>query len=595
MTWIDWSIVALYVGAAVWIGFHFSDKASKSDAEFFVAGRSLPWYIAGTSMVATTFSSDTPLFVAAASRTDGIVANWIWWASALGGLATVWFFAKLWRRSEAITEIEFIAQRYEPSKTTDGLRIFRALYDSILVNLTIMASVTLAMSKILVVLLDLPSTPFMTLPIIGGITPIIAILVILGVCAVAYTALSGLYGVVYTDLIQFALAMGGAFALAGIVYVDMSSGPGLMANLEATEGFSPDKLAFLPQSMELNLETLTFLALISFSWLAIAAGPGFYVQRMLATRSERDAFLSIYWFTFCHYVIRSWPWIMVGIASLIYFPNIFDPEQSYPEMIDRFLPIGLKGVMVASLLAAFMSTLDTHINWGASYLINDIYKPFIKKGASPEHYVKASRTAMGIIVILALIVTSMVTEILAAYKYLLVMMSGISFVLIARWYWWRINAWSEISSLIISLIVGNALFFILLDTPDTDYFAIRLAINTIATTVLCIIVTYLTSGNAPTAHARTFYRKMRIAGPGWRRVRKLEGLEEAADGNLRTAFAGWATSALFIYSLLFAVGHIIFLQWLSASIWVLVGAVSGWLSFKQLQKVIPDTEKIGST
>ena len=364
MTPFDWAIVALYVAAALGIGVYFAKRAAAGTVEFFVAGRSLPWYVAGTSMVASTFSSDTPLFVAGMVREQGVYANWLWWSGGIGTLVSVFFFAHLWRRTRAVTEIEFLSRRYDPGTAVDALRVFRALFDGVFINCVIMASVTLAMSKIIVVILELSAEPLFTMPVFGGVTPSALILVALGVAAVLYTSLSGLYGVVYTDLIQFALAMVGAFALAVIVYVDLSQGGGSeVATLRDSPGFRADTMNLLPE-FGWDLKTATFFILISVGWWYGAPGGGFFLQRVLATRSERDAMLSLYWFGFCHYVLRSWPWIIVGLASLVYFPGLVDGEQAYPEMIQRFLPVGLKGIMVASLLAAFMSTLDTHMELG---------------------------------------------------------------------------------------------------------------------------------------------------------------------------------------------------------------------------------------
>ncbi|MCV6604029.1 MAG: hypothetical protein OIF34_01900, partial [Porticoccaceae bacterium] len=373
MALFDWVIVGLYVVLAIGIGLIFTKKASESTADFFVAGRSLPWYIAGTSMVATTFSADTPLFVAGLVREEGIYANWIWWTVIIGVMVSVFFFASLWRRSKVLTEVELIDLRYEKGPAANFLRVFKALLDGVFINCIIVASVTLAMSKIIVAILGLSSDPLFSIPLFGDITPTTAILVLLAVAAVAYTALSGLYGVVYTDLIQFALAIVGAIALAVIVYMDLQDKGGVLATLQAAPGFTPDTLRMFPE-FEWNLETATFFILITIGWINYAPGYGFYLQRTLAARTEKDAVLSLYWYAFCHLILRSWPWIIVGVASLVYFPSLVDGEQAYPQMIEAFLPVGLKGVMVAALLAAFMSTLDTHLNWGSSYLVNDIYQ-----------------------------------------------------------------------------------------------------------------------------------------------------------------------------------------------------------------------------
>ena len=583
MTWIDWSIVGLYVGAALGVGFYFVKRAAASTTDFFVAGRSLPWYIAGTSMVATTFSSDTPLWVAGAVREEGIYAVWIMWAGVLGTLATVFFFARLWRRSEVLTEIEFISRRYDASRAMHGLRMFKALFDGLFVNCVIMASVTLAMSKILAVILGLSREPLFLLPLLGPVTPDLALLALLGFSALLYTILSGLYGVVYTDLIQFTLAMVGAIALAVIVWLDLSAKGGLLLQLQTVPEFRLEQLNIFPE-FGWDLETATFFILVTVSWLFLAPGTGFYLQRVFAARSEKDAMLSIYWYCFCNYVLRSWPWIIVGVASLVYFPVLLDSEQAYPEMIDAFLPIGLKGIMVASLLAAFMSTLDTHMNWGASYIVNDIYQPYLAPGRDRRHYVTAARRAMVLLMVIAILIGTRLTGLLDAYKYLFVFWGGISFVLIARWYWWRINTWSEIATLATAAIVGNLLFIVLPDRPGEDWFAVRMLVNFIVATAVCIAVTYLTTRDGPSSQAVEFYKRMRIHGAGWSRVRRITGMAPL-DSDLKDNAIAWLASVLFIYGLLFASGYALFAQWSMAGLYSVVTLVAAMVVHKKFKVV----------
>ena len=582
MAFIDWVVVLGYVLSAFAVGIFFTKKAGGSTEDFFVAGRSLTWFVAGTSMVATTFSSDTPLFVAGAARESGIYSNWIWWAAAPAALATVFFFAHLWRRSGAVTEIEFISLRYDAGKAVAGLRVLRAINDGLFNNCIIMASVALAMSKIIAVMLDLPTAPVFLFGSFFGVTPMLLVLSALGALALTYTAISGLYGVVYTDLIQFILAMIGSIALAAIVYLDASGGEGFVHNLAAAPGFTDATARMLPGFDHFNLDVLTFLILITVSWLGMAPGAGHFVQRILATRSEKDAALSIYWYAFTNYVLRSWPWIIVGVASLIYFPELADPEQSYPEMIDRFLPAGLKGIMVASLLAAFMSTLDTHMNWGCSYLINDIYQPYLARQKNPRHYVKASRICMLLLALAAIAVATRISSILAVYKFLAVMGAGNAFLVIARWYWWRITIWSEIASLLSSLIVGISLLSVF---PGEEYFAVQLLINTLVTTLICLLVTYSTSRPGPTRQAETFYRKMRIHGPGWRRMQKKTGIAPRS-ADLTTSFIAWTASVVLLYCVLFGVGQLLFHNWPAAIALGALAVFSAWVVNGNLRVII---------
>ncbi|MCV6604202.1 MAG: Na+:solute symporter [Porticoccaceae bacterium] len=589
MTFIDWAIVAAYVVIAVAIGLYFTEKAKSSSDDFFVAGRSLPWFIVGTSMVATTFSTDTPLFVAGAVREEGIYANWIWWSAAIGALVSVFFFMHLWRRSRAVTEIEFVIQRYDNTPAMHGLRVFKAVFDGLFINCILMASVTLAMSKIIVVILGLSSDPLFHLPLIGAITPTLLILAILGVAAVIYTAMSGLYGVVYTDLVQFGLAMVGSIGLAVIVYVDLSANGGVMANLKQSPHFTADTLRMFPE-FGWNLDTATFLILVTVGWWYLAPGAGFYIQRTLAARSERDAMLGMYWFAICHYVLRSWPWIVVGVASLVYFPGLVDAESSYPEMIHEFLPVGLKGIMVASLLAAFMSTLDTHINWGTSYMINDIYKPYMKPDKSTGHYIKAARICMVLIAIIALVVATQITNLLTVVKYYTVIFGGVSFVLIARWYWWRINVWSEIAGFVGAAVIGNVLLFVLPDTADAQWFGVRTLLNLVLTALLVILVTWWTKTDKPSAQIETFYRRLRVPGAGWKRVKESTGIAPLS-ANLKTNTIACVASIAMLYSVLLGCGHALFGQWPEFALYAVVAAAAFLVIRQKLPQVLEQLQE----
>lgn len=584
MTLVDWGIVVAYVSAAVGIGILFARKASAGTTDFFVAGRSLPWYVAGTSMVATTFSSDTPLFVAGAVREQGIYANWIWWSGGIGVLVSVFFFAGLWRRTEALTEIEFIAQRYDKGLAADALRIIKALFDGVFINCIVIASVTLAMSKVIVVILGLSPAPLFSMPLLGEVTPVVLTLVILGTAAVLYTTLSGIYGVVYTDLIQFGLALVGAIALSVIVCSDLAQRGGVATNILRASGANPMTLQMFPD-FAWDLNTATFCILLTVGWWYHAPGTGYFIQRILATRSEKDAMLSVWWFAFCHFVLRSWPWIIVGAASLVYFPNLADAEQSYPQMIDRFLPVGLKGIMVASLLAAFMSTLDTQMNWGSSYLINDIYQPYIATERSPRHYVKAARIVMLILTVLAIMVATRITSILGMYQYLAVLLTGTAFVLVARWYWWRINIWSELASLLTAALVGNALLFLVPDQPGEEWFGVRMLITLVATMMVCIIVTLLTSRTGPTRQAIAFYRRLRIPWAGWARVRRLSGVDPLSGGIKDNLIACLASIGL-LYSLLLGAGHALLGQSGPFSVYACIAVISAFIVSKKMPRAL---------
>ena len=581
---LDWLIVGLYVVCAVVIGICFTRKASKSTDDYFVAGRSLSWFIAGTSIVATTFSSDTPLVVAGISRQSGISGHWFWLSAAMGQIATVFFFAKLWRMTEAMTDVEFIAQRYEPTRATSVLRIFKVFFDGVLLNCIVMASVTMAMAKVIKVMLNLPQSEVFHLPFIGGVDWAGIILFILGFTAVLYSALSGLYGVVYTDLIQFVLAMTGSIGLAVIVYAKSSSGEGFISKLAVSPGFETDFLDFFPNVNSSGLALFTFFVYIGMTWWRRVPGNGYYVQRLLATRSEKDSVLAFLWFNICQYVIRPWPWIIVGLFSLYYLPDLADHESSFPEMINAFLPTGLKGVMVASMLAAFMSTIDTHLNWGTSYIVNDFYKPFINSKKSMAHYILISRILMFALMITALLVASRLSSILGAYKYLSVVFGGIATVMIARWYWWRVNPFSEISAIIASLIIANLLQLILTSYNGKDLYAVRLVITVSLVTVTWVTVTLLTCPGKPTKHLVDFYAKMRIAGPGWKKVRKLAGIDPEKSELIHN-FLGWISCIVFIYSLTLGIGKLLFRKFVPASFCLALSILSGLVLIRILKKM----------
>ena len=591
MALLDWIVVIVYVIIAICIGIYFTKKASRSTTDFFVAGRTLPWFIAGTSIVATTFSCDTPLNVAGMTHRTGIFQNWFWWSMAIGQAATIFFFARLWRRTEALTDIEFVAKRYDPSEATSILRVFRVFYDGVVINCLVIASVTLAMAKILKVMLDLSDEALFQVPYFGGVTPTVILLLVLGASVVLYATLSGLYGVAYLDFVQFVLAMVGSIGLAIIVYVDASTagGTSMMEKLAAAPNFKEEIIRFFPDFKTFNLVTFTFLVYLFMVWWPHCPGYGYFVQRLLATRSEKDSMLAFLWYNICHYIIRPWPWIIVGIMALHYFPNLKDSESAFPEMINLFLPVGLKGIMVASLLAAFMSTIDTHLNWGTSYLINDLYRPFINKHASKKHYIRVSRIGMLVLTGVALFVTTKLTSIFAAYLYLAVLEAGLGTVMILRWYWWRVNPYSEIAGIATCFTVANLMYFILPNVvteagvTTTDYFSIRLIVTVVVVAVVWITVTLVTS-RKPSKQTIEFYKKMRISGPGWKKVRQLTGVEPF-PGEFRQNFIGWVSCSVFLLSILLSIGKFLFHQWAWGIFYLALAAVSGYILKKVMSKV----------
>ncbi len=595
MTTLDWCIVGGYVLIALVLGIIFIRKASHNTADFFVAGRSLPWWIAGTSLVATTFSTDTPVFVAGLARNEGIHGNWVWWSAAIGQTATIFFFAKLWRRTRVLTEVEFIRCRYDASLQRSVLRVFKVLFDGVMVNCIVMANVTVAATKIIQAVMGLGEDPVFEWVTSPGAEPLFtltesgAVLVVLGLCALFYSMASGLYGVVYTDLVQFVLAMVGTIWLAVVSFGRVTQDGSFGDQIAASPVFNPDAnmLSFIPSLSPLDLVAFTFLTYVFIASWQQAPGSGYLVQRMLATKSEKDSLLAFLWYNFCHYVLRPWPWIVVGLASMVIFPELTGDrtEDAFPQMINEMLGPGIKGIMVAAMLAAFMSTLDTHLNWGASYLINDLYQPFIRKTARPRELVWVSRLSMVFLIIAALASTTQIDNILDMYKYLAVITSGVGTVLILRWYWWRVTAWSEVSSIIGAVLIGNLCAFFLANPTDAggdpvlnasgqavDYFAYRLIVTTFGTTLIWIAVTLLSS-QKPSQQAKAFCREINPPGPGWRLVRRQESVEEES-GEFGRCAIGWLASTAMIYALLLGIGSAIFSRWIGAAVCAVIAVVA---------------------
>jgi len=556
MATIDWIIVGLYVLSAIGIGAWFTKRASKGTSDFFVAGRSLGWFVAGTSIVATTFAADTPVFVAGMTRTTGISANWFWWSVLIGQVATATIFARLWRRTEILTDVEFVQLRYGAGPITTALRIFKSFFQGIGVNCVVMAAVTLAMVKITTTLLGIEDQH------------IWIVLIILASVGLLYSAMSGLYGVVYTDIVQFCLAMAGSIGLAIIAYLDASDGEGMMAKLTASTEFKPELLQFFPRFDEVSWPLFTFVIYIMMLWWAAAPGKGYSVQRLLATRTERDAKLAFLWYAFLHYVLRPWPWIVVGLLSLIYFPTVEDAETVFPLMIDRFLPAGLKGIMVAAMLAAFMSTIDTHLNWGASYIVNDVYEPYIVPNASSRHYVWVARIAMVVIMIAAVIATTLITSILGAFMFLGVFFAGIGTVMIARWFWWRVNAFTELVAIVATIIIAAAVLIwipdVTVDDVKTNKFGLRVLVTTFAVLAIWIPVAFLTS-TEPDEPTIAFHEKMKIGGKGWNKISKV-------PAELTAGIYEWILVMALLLCILLGTGKLLFHEWITGG--VLIGAAA---------------------
>ena len=488
LAWVDWAVIAVYGIASLWIGLAFTQRAGQNLSEYFVAGRKLTWFVAGTSMVATSFAADTPLAIARIVRTQGLQGNWYWWSGLIGTMMAAFFFAQLWQRSKILTDVELVELRYG-GKTAKGLRMFHAAFRSLVSNTITLAWVFLGMQKVCTEIFGWPK--LMAISILVGLTGL-------------YTCLSGMWGVAYTDLMQFIVAMVGVVTLAAIVLAHVGGPTALaekaVAAAQALHG-QPDLpsrvadpgqlLNFLPNLEASNLAIFTFMTFLLVNWWGGADGSGFLAQRLFSCKNGKHAVGALLWYNIWNYAIRAVPWVIVGLASLIYLPRLADPEMAYPRMMAMFLPVGLKGLMVAAMLAAFMSTVATHINWGASYIVNDLYKRFLIRRGSERHYVVASQVVSIGVVLLGAYGAWRLDSIYRAWLFLSAMMAGGVLVPLLRWYWWRISAKSELSALVASLVISNALL-VVPQIKSGEWYAVQVVLTIALCTVVWLAVTFLT-------------------------------------------------------------------------------------------------------
>ena len=570
LTILDWFIIALYFFVILAVGFAYYRRASTDVGQFFLSGRSLPWWLAGTSMVATTFAADTPLAVSGIVARDGIAGNWIWWNAALGSTLAVFFFARLWRRAGIVTDVEFAELRYT-GRPAAFLRGFRALYLGLPVNFLIMGWVNLAMAKILLVTL--------------GWDRLTAVLVSLAFTGI-YTSLSGLWGVVVTDFIQFALAMLCAIALAwfALRLPEVGGIDGLQAALpESTFRFLPTiGTNGIDAVQTIALPLASFIAFLGVQWWASwypgsePGGGGYVAQRMMSTQNERHSLIATLWFTVAHYCLRPWPWILVGLASLVLYPDITDREAGYVMVIRDHVPAGWRGLILAGFFAAYMSTIGTQLNWGCSYVINDFYRRFIKSNASQAHYVRASRLTTLLLMILGGIVTFYLESIRQAWEFILESGAGIGLVLILRWYWWRVNAWSEIAAM-----VAPAIGFAYLKLFTNIVFPNSLFYLVTWTTACWLLVTYLTQPE-PLSHLTAFYRRVQPSGPGWRHITDTAHLP--APEPITPMLINWIAGWILVYATLFGVGTILLTSVIAATPYAIAATIAAVIINRNLSK-----------
>ncbi len=578
---LDWLIVAITLLICFMPALFFARRSGRSTSEFFASGRAVPWWLAGLSMVATTFSSDTPNLVTDIVRRNGVAGNWVWWAFVLTGIATVFFYARLWRRSGVLTDLEFYEIRYS-GKAASVVRGFRAVYLGLLFNCMIMATVNLAACKIAGILFGLER--WQTL--LG-----------VGLLNVVFAAHSGLWGVLVIDMIQFFIKMTEVIAAAYFALQAPQVGglTGLIDQLSTTRGPGGlDYLAVLPDfTNNWDLAVAVFVMPIAVQWWAVwypGAEPGggsYIAQRMLASRSEKDALGAVLFFNIAHYVLRPWPWIIVALCSLLVFPELSDIQRAFPDLDPRllghdiaypamlkFLPVGFVGLMVGGLIAANSSTILTHLNWGASYLVHDFYRRFIRRDADEAHYVRAGRLATVGLFICSSGLVFLLDTAKDAFDIILQIGAGTGLLYLVRWFWWRVTAWCEVVAMISSF--GVSVILLALARNGYTISTHRALLMTIAVTTVCWVATAWFGPQTDRRVLISFYEKVRPAGPGWKPIRAAADLSgpRATTDNIPMALLGWVAGCTSIWSALFTVGNILYMRPRAATFLFIVFIIS---------------------
>ncbi len=573
LTTLDWIVVAAYFALNLAVGLYYRRRAGSSLEQYFLSGRNIPWWLAGTSMVATTFAADTPLAVTGLVFKGGIAGNWLWWNFLAGGLLTVFFYARLWRRSGVMTDIEFTEIRYS-GRPAAFLRGFRAIYLSIPIGCIVLGWVNLAMVKILMMTLGVDKTT--------------ALIIVMGLIAFTslISAMAGLWGVLVTDVLQFTIKIGMVIVLA-VASVNAVGGIGEMKSKLAGMGRA-SALDFAPDFNSALTPFLTFCVYIGMLWWSTwypgsePGGGGFVAQRMLCAKDERHSMLATLWFNLAHFAIRPWPWILTALAVVILYPNLEDPESGYVRIMIDHLPPYFRGLMFAGFLAAFMSTNSTQLNWGAAYLVNDFYKRFLRPEASERQYVAASQVATVMLTVISAVITLYIDSVSGAWKLLMATGAGTGGVLLARWYWWRVNAWSEITAMAVSFVVSVALQTAGgLNSDDPRQFAWLMILTTAVSTICWVTVTLVTSPEPETLLNR-FYRKTR-PGFGWGPV-AARASDVQIDQNTRENLVNWIAGCTFIYGMLFGVGKLIFGETALGLMMTAAAGAAGLLLYRNMSR-----------
>ena len=587
---IDKIIIVFFFVLVLTIGFAVSKRSSKNTSEYFLSGRTLPWWLLGLSMVATTFSTDTPNLVTDIVRTNGVSGNWVWWVFLLTGLLTVFVYAKLWRRSDVATDMEFYELRYS-GKAGRFLRGFRSVYLGIIFNVLAMAGVTLAAIKIGAIMLDLSAIE--TVLYAGGVTLI-------------FSTAGGFRGVVYTDFILFFTAMAGSIGAA--IYLVNLPEVGGVSSIMSNEAIS-EKISMFPDLSD--KETLWTLLIIPFavqwwsSWYpgAEPGGGGYIAQRMLAAKNENHALGATLFFNVMHYALRPWPWIIVALASLIVYPDLASLSEAFPNISEdklgqdlaypamlTLLPTGLLGLVLASLISAYMSTISTHLNWGSSYVVNDFYLQLINKNASQKELVNVGRFSVVILMIISSVIAILLTNAYQLFDIILMFGAGTGSIFILRWFWWRINAWSEIAAMlssgIISIALTNESLFNLIFNDDGFPAYMKFPFIVLVTTSIWLIVTFITPADEKETLIK-FYKKTKPGGPGWNKIKEhITMSDEKEEWIVPKGIICMIIGCITIYSALFSTGYFIYGEISSALIFLLVTIISGLILFKNAKKIM---------
>ena len=598
LTSLDWAAIAGYLLITLVLGLYFRRKSAQSTEDYFVSGRQVSWWLAGTSMVATTFAADTPLAVSGLVYTQGVAGNWLWWSFLPSGMMTVFLFARLWRRSGLITDVQFAEMRYH-GKPAAFLRGFRAVYLGLLMNCLILGWVTKAMVNIISTSLGISDAKALAICVFF-LMPFTGI----------YVSLGGLWGVLWTDLFQFVLKMAIVIAVAWYGVHAVGGMPQLLEKLAAKRSLvgpnASDITALLPDFSRgltgealWTLPVITFVVHLAVQWWAFwypgaePGGGGYIAQRIFSARDERHGLLSVLWFNLAHYALRPWPWILTALAAVVLYPGLAQPERGYMLVATQHTPHALLGILLAGFMAAFMSTVATQLNWGSSYLVEDFYRRFVKKDASESHYVNASRLATIFLVVAAAWMSMQLQSVSEGWKIVLELGAGTGGVYLLRWYWWRVNAWSEISAMAAALATtlalhSHSLWMSLAGRPvpfrgsDPVVFAKTTLCTTGVTTLVWLCVTLLTSAE-PEQTLVDFYRKVRPDVRGWGPVARASRVEEATR-DLGTNLLSWLIGCVFVYTALFSIGQLCFGRMGPGLFLGLVCAASGVALYRLMPK-----------